>query len=80
MADANAAANQFVAVDDNVLDVDANAHGKLHCVVLMGCLAYRLLYMQGPIDRRNCARKFNEHRIAGNFQQAATVFSRLRLD
>ena len=79
--DVDAVAEKVAALDDDVAEVDSDAEFDspvLGHVSVAG--RHGLLHGAGTLDRIHDARKFDEHAIAGEFDDATRMPADLRLD
>ena len=78
--DVHPIADQPVAIDDDVFDVDPDAQRQLDCFGFLPPLLGSPLYFERPIHRRHRARKFHQHRVTRNLEQPTAVLADRGLD
>jgi hypothetical protein len=72
-------ADQSVAIDDNVLHIDSEAQRQPDGSFFLPWFSAPPLHLERPAHCSDRARKFHQHRVAGNLEQSAPVLTDGRL-
>jgi hypothetical protein len=79
--DIHAVAEDVVAVDDDVTEVDPDPEPDPAVLGHTGlAIDHRPLHLGGTADRVDDAREFHQHPVAGRFDDAAGMLADLRVD